>query len=141
MKKTAGTIDLTPTWSGVLDLLLVAYTEGTVEGQRHAITELRRMAKAADAYAAMRDSERKAAAARIHRERAVAMDEWERNSRCAAEDYEAARIVMDHFQIYRLSVRRKIRQHRQRGAKHANNARYWLGIVMGLDAELRELGA
>lgn len=44
------TIDLTPTWSGLLPALLLAYTNGTPEGKRMARGELLRMAEAADKY-------------------------------------------------------------------------------------------
>jgi len=50
VKRPAGTIDLTPTWAGVLPLLLVAFTDGTDESKKMAKEELLRMAKAADAY-------------------------------------------------------------------------------------------
>ena len=42
------TIDLTPTWSGLLPALLAVIQDGKPEGQRLALEELRRMAKAAD---------------------------------------------------------------------------------------------
>lgn len=47
-KKQVGTIDLTPTWVGVLPLLLAAYSEGTPHGRQLAYAELLRMAKIAD---------------------------------------------------------------------------------------------
>lgn len=48
------TIDITPTWSAILPLLLAAYEGGTFEGKHAAESELRRMAKLADAYVAER---------------------------------------------------------------------------------------
>lgn len=47
-------IDATPTWEGVLPLLLAAYVEDTAEGRRSAEQELRRMARLADAQVAAR---------------------------------------------------------------------------------------
>jgi len=45
-----GTIILTPTWRGVLPMLLAAVERGTGEGRRLALEELGRMADAADAF-------------------------------------------------------------------------------------------
>jgi hypothetical protein len=42
------TIDLTPTWSGILPALLLVLESGTAEGRKMARDELRRMAQAAD---------------------------------------------------------------------------------------------
>lgn len=47
-RKPRGTVDLTPTWSGVLPALLWAYMSGTDTGKRLALEELQRMAKIAD---------------------------------------------------------------------------------------------
>lgn len=47
-------IDCTPTWAGVLPLLLAALDNGTDEGRKIAREELARMAKAADLYNASR---------------------------------------------------------------------------------------
>ena len=44
----AETIDLTPTWAQILPALLAVVQDGTPEGQRAAVTELQRMAQAAD---------------------------------------------------------------------------------------------
>jgi hypothetical protein len=44
------TIELTPTWQGVLPILLAALEDGTKEGKRIAREELRRMAEAADKF-------------------------------------------------------------------------------------------
>jgi len=44
------TIDCTPTWEGILPLLLTAMRDGTMEGMRLAGEELRRMARLADDY-------------------------------------------------------------------------------------------
>jgi hypothetical protein len=47
------TIDLTPTWCEILPLLIeVAANGATIEGRRNAMTELQRMARAADEYLA-----------------------------------------------------------------------------------------
>lgn len=46
------TIDITPTWRGVLPILLAAYADGTDEGRRNAVIELQRMADLADRYVA-----------------------------------------------------------------------------------------
>src|SRR4051812_20884303 len=45
-----GTIDCTPTWSGILNTLLVLIDDGDREGRNKAIQELRNMAKVADMY-------------------------------------------------------------------------------------------
>ena len=50
MKIKTETIDITPTWQGCLGILLVAWRDGTIEGQRIAKEEMLNMAKAADAY-------------------------------------------------------------------------------------------
>lgn len=50
---TRTTIDATPTWSAVLDLLLDAATSGSSSVAR---AELRRMAELADRYVALRAS-------------------------------------------------------------------------------------
>ena len=44
------TIDLTPTWSGILPGLLAVIENGTGEGRQMARVELARMAQAADKY-------------------------------------------------------------------------------------------
>ncbi len=49
-KKPKGTIDMTPTWRGMLPLLLELYENSNATGRQTAISELRRMADAADAY-------------------------------------------------------------------------------------------
>lgn len=41
-------IDVTPTWRGVLPLLLAAYQDGGFEGHKAAESELQRMADLAD---------------------------------------------------------------------------------------------
>ncbi len=48
-KKHVVMIDLTPTWQGILPLLLAALEDGTDQGKQIAREELQRMAKAADA--------------------------------------------------------------------------------------------
>lgn len=48
--KRAGTIDLTPTWTGVLPIIIYALENGTEEGKRMAKLELKTMAEAADRY-------------------------------------------------------------------------------------------
>lgn len=49
-KRQIGTIDLTPTWSGILPALLAVIENGTPEGQKIAREELQRMATLADMY-------------------------------------------------------------------------------------------
>lgn len=44
------TIDLTPTWAGLLPALLAAVSDGTAEGRQIAMEELKRMAGAADRW-------------------------------------------------------------------------------------------
>lgn len=44
------TIEITPTWSAVLPILLAAIENGTDHGRRMAREELARMAQAADKY-------------------------------------------------------------------------------------------
>lgn len=51
--KVVGTIDLTPTWAGILPLLLAGVTDGTDTGRRIAKEELARMAALADERNAM----------------------------------------------------------------------------------------
>ncbi|SKB49845.1 hypothetical protein [Sphingopyxis flava] len=46
------TIDVTPTWSGILPALLAAHENGTFEGRKIAQAELERMAAIADKYVA-----------------------------------------------------------------------------------------
>jgi len=50
VKRPAGTIDLTPTWTAILPLLIEGLQNGTPEGKRLAHLELINMAKAADRY-------------------------------------------------------------------------------------------
>jgi 2-methylcitrate dehydratase PrpD len=58
MEKTeAGIIDLTPTWAGVLPALLAVIENGSESGRAAALSELRRMAKAADAAVAVQRAE------------------------------------------------------------------------------------
>ena len=51
-KRKAETIDATPTWEGILPLLLTAHEDGNAQGRKIALEELTRMAKLADAYVA-----------------------------------------------------------------------------------------
>ncbi len=44
------TIDVTPTWSGILPALLTVYSDGNKDGKQIAIEELKRMAELADLY-------------------------------------------------------------------------------------------
>ena len=49
--KEVQTIDVTPTWSGILSTLLVIYRDAeTAEGRKMAVIELQRMAALADKY-------------------------------------------------------------------------------------------
>ena len=50
---TTETIDLTPTWTGILPMLLMALDHGTPTGKHLAKVELTRMAALADKYAAI----------------------------------------------------------------------------------------
>jgi len=43
-------IDMTPTWEGILPILIAGIENGTFESRKTAIEELMRMAKLADAY-------------------------------------------------------------------------------------------
>lgn len=52
------TIDITPTWSGILPALLLTLAQGTDKGQKIAIEELERMAKLADKYVALKEGEK-----------------------------------------------------------------------------------
>jgi hypothetical protein len=47
--RTVGTIDLTPTWRGVMPILIAGITDGNETGQRIATEELYRLADIADA--------------------------------------------------------------------------------------------
>jgi hypothetical protein len=53
-RRYAGTIDLTPTWKGVLRLLLAGYSDGNATGRAIALEELGRMADLADSANTMR---------------------------------------------------------------------------------------
>lgn len=59
-KKVVEYVDITPTWEGILPALLAIYVDGDSKGRAHAITELQRMAKAADAYGALLKSQKEA---------------------------------------------------------------------------------
>ena len=49
--QTVETVDLTPTWSAILRVLLAVYEDSaTADGRATALTELQRMADAADRY-------------------------------------------------------------------------------------------
>lgn len=50
LRRPAGTIDLTPTWRGMLRYLIVGLVDGNATGQSIAREELERMADLADAY-------------------------------------------------------------------------------------------
>lgn len=50
--KETRTIDVTPSWSGILNTLLLLYTEGNADGRKAALSELQRMAEIADVYVA-----------------------------------------------------------------------------------------
>jgi len=49
-KIPVGTIDCTPTWSGILSALLALIEDGNPQGRSKAVQELRNMAKVADMY-------------------------------------------------------------------------------------------
>ena len=59
MYKNIETIDLTPTWSGILPALLAVIQNGSVEGVKLAEVELRQMARLADLYAISRKEQAK----------------------------------------------------------------------------------
>lgn len=44
------TIDVTPTWSGILGMLITLIENGSPEGRATAIDEMRKMARLADLY-------------------------------------------------------------------------------------------
>lgn len=46
------TVDITPTWSAILPLLLAVYKDGNFQGIKEAEGELKRMAQLADLYVA-----------------------------------------------------------------------------------------
>lgn len=50
MRQQIGFLDLTPTWQGILPVMVLALTNGTPTGQRAAQEELARMADAADKW-------------------------------------------------------------------------------------------
>lgn len=50
--KTTSPIEATPTWSGVLPILIAGLQNGDSEAREAAIQELRNMAKAADLWSA-----------------------------------------------------------------------------------------
>ena len=54
---TTTTIDLTPTWEGILPVLVTLLKDGNREGRATALDELNRMAKLADAYVAQQKSQ------------------------------------------------------------------------------------
>ena len=47
------TIDVTPTWESIVEVLMLALTNGTENGREIAREELRRMAKIADKFVAI----------------------------------------------------------------------------------------
>lgn len=49
-EKAAETIDMTPTWAGLLPVLLELLERGNAEGKKTARAELARMAQAADKW-------------------------------------------------------------------------------------------
>lgn len=52
------TIDITPTWSGILPVLLLTLAQGTDKGKKIATEELQRMARLADNYVALKEGEK-----------------------------------------------------------------------------------
>jgi len=57
MKKLAGKIDLTPTWSQALNLFITVLEDGTTEGKKIAREELKRMASLLDQFIANQKTE------------------------------------------------------------------------------------
>ena len=49
-ESTIKTINIKPTWTGVLRMLLAAWTDGSPEGKRIAFEELHKLAAIADKY-------------------------------------------------------------------------------------------
>jgi len=49
-EKSVETIDMTPTWTAIVPILIAGLQDGTPEGQRLAKIELYRMAEAADKW-------------------------------------------------------------------------------------------
>jgi hypothetical protein len=47
---TTQTIDLTPTWRGILPVLIALIEKGNAEGRKAAVDDLERMATIADTY-------------------------------------------------------------------------------------------
>lgn len=133
MKEKIGTIDLTPTWSGVLDLLLMAYTQGTVEGQRHAIMELQRMAQAADAYVTTSDILRRERIEKLQMRRLDAFESWKRLSDNAAHAFD--RVARGPVEGPSSAV------FRSKAAQWSAQARQRRDEISVIDNELRELGA
>ena len=52
-EKEITTIDMTPTWAGVLRMLLLLWTDGDLEGRKVASEELFKMATLADKWVAV----------------------------------------------------------------------------------------
>lgn len=52
MSKQPITVDVTPTWLGILPLLITLLEAGSVDGKAEAMKELYRMAKLADEHVA-----------------------------------------------------------------------------------------
>lgn len=50
--KAIKTLDMTPTWEGVLPVYLMAWTDGNAKGRAAASSELLRMAQLADKWVA-----------------------------------------------------------------------------------------
>ena len=50
-------LDMTPTWSAVLPILILSIREGNAKGREIAIKELTRMAEAADAFNAQQNKD------------------------------------------------------------------------------------
>jgi hypothetical protein len=46
----ATTIDITPTWEGLLSVMLAVFENGDAAGRKEVYSELRRMAQVADLY-------------------------------------------------------------------------------------------
>lgn len=46
------TIDATPTWAGIMPVLIAVIENGTTEGRNNAVAEIMRLARAADSYIA-----------------------------------------------------------------------------------------
>ena len=62
------TIDITPTWEGLLPALLMVLERGNAKGREEVLAELRRMAQIADLHVALVAEQREEAQAKAQQE-------------------------------------------------------------------------